>query len=201
MAASPNYIGLRLCKFFYNKNHNKKDDLIEMRNIMWSVFQSQSSKSLKPNDIMKFEFDDLVDLDDLLENNKEIFKKIMNQSKIIKGLITQAPKIIDIFPIIAPKGSPSEYATYNTISAIPFNSKTGFTNWHSRVQIDLYAESYARVSELAGLVINRLVGTNKVVLGINVQEIELINVIDGFNQNAEENGIFRIITEFLIYHE
>lgn len=125
----------------------------------------------------------------------------MNQSKIIKGLITQAPKIIDIFPIIAPKGSPSEYATYNTISAIPFNSKTGFTNWHSRVQIDLYAESYARVSELAGLVINRLVGTNKVVLGINVQEIELINVIDGFNQNAEENGIFRIITEFLIYHE
>lgn len=76
MAASPNYIGLRLCKFFYNKNHNKKDDLIEMRNIMWSVFQSQSSKSLKPNDIMKFEFDDLVDLDDLLENNKEIFEKI-----------------------------------------------------------------------------------------------------------------------------
>ena len=125
----------------------------------------------------------------------------MNQSKIIKYLLNQSPKVIETYPIIAPKGSPKEYATYNSISSLPFNSNSGFVNYQSRVQVDIYATTYVRATELAQLAINRLIGFNKVVPGVQVQEVELINVIDGFNQSSEENGNYRIIREFLIFHE
>jgi hypothetical protein len=61
---------------------NKKRELNNLRLLMYSTFQSQSTKRLKPTDVMEFEWDvkEKIDIDNIIDKDEAL--NIINSLKI-----------------------------------------------------------------------------------------------------------------------
>lgn len=108
-----------------------------------------------------------------------------------------------IFPQRAPNDANPTCVIYTEISVTPLGIVQGFAkNESARMQIDCYGATQAEAGAISRAVRNAmqpsLPGTFG---GVNVQTIELDTRISNIDDNADNEGYYRITMDFLIYYK
>lgn len=128
----------------------------------------------------------------------------MNHGKAIYSILngnSSIDSIVDgrIYQIRVPQKAIFPCITYQTISNVPQNSKSGFKIYISRVQIDVFSATYKGCVELSSLIKDTLAdlpyGTYG---GVVIHASKLTNQTDQSEDFADGDGLFHFILEFFI---
>lgn len=128
----------------------------------------------------------------------------MEAGKAIYNILSNASAVTTITPRIygneARQGVVFPAITYNIVSNVPFNTKSGIGAYKSRVQVSCFAETYDGANALAIVVRNALadkaLGSYG---GVICQSIKLDNTQD-FTDSAGFDGVYHISLDFLIHY-
>lgn len=131
-------------------------------------------------------------------NHGKAIYNILNSSSNVTNLVSSR-----IYPLRVPQNTSFPCITYQTISNVPINTKSGFKTYQARTQVNAFANNYSSCHEVASAVRGAL---SDVIYGtygdVVVQTIKLVNQIDQEEDFADAEGIVHFIMDFIItYNE
>ena len=127
----------------------------------------------------------------------------MKQGKAIYNLLSSASAVTDIvanriYPLRVPDKTTFPCITYQTISNVPYNSKSGFTSYQSRVQVNVFENDYNNAFILSDAIKTALADKVGTFGSVVVQGTKLLNQIDQEEDFADGFGLVHFILEFSI---
>lgn len=128
----------------------------------------------------------------------------MNHGIAIKTKILADTSITSIigarlYPLRVPELSPFPCLTYQTVSNVPYNSKTNFKGYKARVQINVFTNTYKSCVDLSKLIVDCLADVKSETIGtLFVHSIRLENTNDQEEDFANGDGLVHNILEFFI---
>ena len=131
----------------------------------------------------------------------------MKQGKAIYNLLSSASAVTDIvanriYPLRVPDKTAFPCITYQTISNVPYNSKSGFTSYQSRVQVNVFENDYNNAFILSDAIKTALADKVGTFGGVVVQGTKFLNQIDQEEDFADGFGLVHFILDFNItYNE
>lgn len=128
----------------------------------------------------------------------------MIQGKLIKSVLSSVTAITDlvgtrIVPLRVPEKTEYPIITYQTISNVPYNSKSGFSNYKARMQVNVFETDYKKGVTLSTLVVDALADLAPSTYGgVVASGSKLISQTDQEEDYADGSGLVHFVLEFFI---